>query len=373
MAGLLDADLVLEGGGVKGIALAGAISVLDERGYKFHKVAGTSAGSIVGALVAAGTPVKRLRDMMRAVDYSRFQDPPLLGRLGLPGVAAQVVLHKGWCRGDYVRSWLSEMLQEQKVRTFADLRMDDPGTDTAIRDTQGRNYRFVAMASDLTHGRLARLPWDYPRRFLVDPDQTPVVDAVRASMAIPFVFIPARCPDHIAGGTAWMVDGGMLSNFPVDVFDRTDGAEPRWPTFGIKLSARPGEARLNEVRGVVSLSTAMLSTMTGFYDRMHIDRTDVVARTIFVDTFGVKATDFQLSKGTAERLFESGRMAATTFLDGDDDHPKWDFEQYKRTWRSSSAASLPISREYLRSRTGREVFTNRTQSGLPAHESGIGR
>ncbi|HEU4347709.1 MAG TPA: patatin-like phospholipase family protein, partial [Actinoplanes sp.] len=44
---VLDADLVLEGGGVKGIALAGAISTLEERGYRFHKVAGTSAGSIV--------------------------------------------------------------------------------------------------------------------------------------------------------------------------------------------------------------------------------------------------------------------------------------------------------------------------------------
>ena len=47
------ADLVLEGGGVKGIALVGAISVLEERGYQFRRVAGTSAGAIVGALVAA--------------------------------------------------------------------------------------------------------------------------------------------------------------------------------------------------------------------------------------------------------------------------------------------------------------------------------
>jgi NTE family protein len=272
---------------------------------------------------------------MRALDYRKFQDPPLLGRLGPPGAAVQIVLHKGWCRGDYLRSWLGEMLAEQGVRTFADLRLDDPGTDAVIRDTTGRNYRFVAMASDITHGRLARLPWDYPQRFQIEPDQTPVVDAVRASMAIPYIFMPARIPDHLDGGTAWMVDGGMLSNFPVDVFDRTDGVEPRWPTFGVKLSGHPGDTRLNEVRGVVSLSKAMLSTMTGFYDRMHIDRADVIARTIFVDTFGVKATDFQLSPDAAERLFESGRAAATTFLDGDEHRPRWDFEQYKRTWRPS--------------------------------------
>ena len=55
----LAADLVLEGGGVKGIALVGAISVLEERGYGFRRVAGTSAGAIVGALVAAGHARRR--------------------------------------------------------------------------------------------------------------------------------------------------------------------------------------------------------------------------------------------------------------------------------------------------------------------------
>ena len=335
MTGSFDADLVLEGGGVKGIALVGAISVLEERGYRFHKIAGTSAGSIVGALVAAGTSGEQLHEMMRTLDYSKFQDPPWLGRLGLPGVAAQVVVNKGWCRGEYLRSWLDERLAEQKVSTFAELRLDDPATDAAIRDTSGRDYRFVAMASDVTNGRLVRLPWDYPGRFEIDPDQTPVSDAVRASMAIPYFFTPARVPDKVTGRTAWMVDGGMLSNFPVDTFDRTDGREPRWPTFGIKLSARPGDTQFTDVRGVISLSKAMLTTLTGFYDRMHIDRPDVLARTIFVDTSGVKATDFGLSRDTADRLYDSGRAAATRFLDGDAKHPKWDFEEYKRAWRSA--------------------------------------
>jgi hypothetical protein len=47
------ADLVLEGGGVKCIAVVGSISVLEERGHQFRRVAGTSAGAIVGSLVAA--------------------------------------------------------------------------------------------------------------------------------------------------------------------------------------------------------------------------------------------------------------------------------------------------------------------------------
>ena len=50
----LAVDLVCEGGGVKGIGLAGAYSVLEERGYRPNNVAGTSAGAITAALIAAG-------------------------------------------------------------------------------------------------------------------------------------------------------------------------------------------------------------------------------------------------------------------------------------------------------------------------------
>ena len=158
MSGDLHADLVLEGGGVKGIALAGAISVLDERGYEFHKIAGTSAGSIVGALVAAGVRGDQLHAIIRDISYKSFEDPPLLGRLGGIGFAAQVLLHKGWCRGDYLHTWLTKVLAEHDVRTFANLRSKDRGADPAMLVTPGRNYRFVAMASDISHGRLVRLP-----------------------------------------------------------------------------------------------------------------------------------------------------------------------------------------------------------------------
>src|SRR4029453_8810630 len=56
------ADLVLSGGGALGIGHAGAVSVLQARGYRFPRIAGTSAGSIVGALLAAGISARRLRE-----------------------------------------------------------------------------------------------------------------------------------------------------------------------------------------------------------------------------------------------------------------------------------------------------------------------
>src|SRR3712207_2045542 len=68
-----DADLVLEGGGVKGIALVGAIEVLEERGYQFKPVPGTSAGAIARALGASGAPAKKLVAIIGSGRYPDFR------------------------------------------------------------------------------------------------------------------------------------------------------------------------------------------------------------------------------------------------------------------------------------------------------------
>jgi NTE family protein len=82
------------------------------------------------------------------------------------------------------------------------------------------------------------------------------------------------------------------------------------------------------------MTLAMLNTLTGFYDRMHVEQPSVTARTIFVDTFGVKSTDFDLAPEVRDELYNSGRKAATEFLDGNDRQPGWDFERYKEEHRT---------------------------------------
>ncbi|WP_129663953.1 patatin-like phospholipase family protein [Phytoactinopolyspora endophytica] len=329
----MDADLVLEGGGVKGIALVGAVKVLEERGYRFHRVAGTSAGAIVGALVAANVSADRLHEVMRELDYRRFKDGNLLSRLGLLGRLVSIVTTSGIYRGEYLRDWLRELLAEHDVRTFADLRGDDP--DTSLPPEE--DYRLVVMASDISQGVLRSLPWEY-NEYGRKADDVDVVDAIRASMSIPYFFRAAKLHHQQARAKSWLVDGGMLSNFPVAVFDRRDDQTPRWPTFGIKLSDRPDVAReqLHDVNGVISMTKAMIGTMTGFYDRIYLDDPAVLARTIFIDTLDVKATDFDLDRATQQQLYDNGRQAAEAFLDGSDGRPGWDFDAYLERFRPDS-------------------------------------
>lgn len=87
-------NLVLAGGGVKGIALVGAIDTLEAAGYRFRRVAGTSAGAVVGGLVAAGFRGEELRQIMHRIPYERFRDEGLLSPLGLAGQTGCLILPK---------------------------------------------------------------------------------------------------------------------------------------------------------------------------------------------------------------------------------------------------------------------------------------
>ena len=330
----MDADLVLEGGGVKGIGLVGAFSTLVDHDYTFHRIAGTSAGAIVGALIAAGMPPEDLQRVMRTVDYGHFQDEGFVDHLGLVGKGISILFEKGIYEGRYLVEWLDGILMDLGARTFGDLRIEDPNSSLPPE----RAYKLVIMTSDVTRGRLVRLPWDYPK-YGLDADEQLVADAVRASMSIPFFYEPQRFYGRDERGErvrSFMVDGGMLSNFPIEVFDRTDGKPPRWPTFGIKLSAKPSAPELQrfEVKGALGLARAMVGTMTNFHDQMHIDDPSVLARTMFVDTQHVKATDFDIDEPSQDMLFTNGERGAGKFLSG------WDFDRYVAEFRTDATIDL---------------------------------
>jgi len=107
-----------------------------------------------------------------------------------------------------------------------------------------------------------------------------------------------------------------------------DGKRPRWPTFGLKLSAKPDAAQIpNETGNPVSFLRALVDTMVSAHDRMHVANECVQARTIFIDTFKIPATKFDLGEEEQDALLTSGVEAATDFLSG------WDFDEHLRTCR----------------------------------------
>lgn len=303
------ADLVCEGGGVRGVGLVGAIHALATAGYRFPRVAGSSAGAVVAALTAAlqaaGKPLSELTEMMRSITFRRFADPTLIGRVPVVGPVVSVAMSDGIYQGAHLERTLSRLLADLGVRTFGDLRTGERPEQFA--------WSLVVTASDLSRRRLVRIPWDLPA-YGIDPDGFPVARAVRASAAIPFVFRPVR-----VSGATW-VDGGLLANFPVQLFDRD---QPRWPTFGIRLSAKPCQPpTTHPVRGPLSLGLAAVETLVSNQDAAYIDDPCTVRRTIFVPADEVSSIDFDITDQQRDALFDRGLQAGQRFL------TTWDYAAY---------------------------------------------
>src|SRR4051794_21735282 len=93
-------DLVFEGGGVKGIGLVGALSVLEERGYQPRHTAGASAGAIVATLYAAGYTAAELHEIMQTLDYNQFEDETWEDRIPVAGAALSLITELGVYKGE---------------------------------------------------------------------------------------------------------------------------------------------------------------------------------------------------------------------------------------------------------------------------------
>jgi NTE family protein len=317
---------------VLGEGCAGASPLRGSFAVPVTRVDASTWPAVTSAAIAAGMSAERMEEVMRSLDYTKFQDAGLLPHLGLPGKIAEILLHGGSYKTDYMHRWISGQLESCGVRTWRDLKYTDAGADSTLPDRE--RYKLVVIVSDISRGRMLRLPWDYQRLCDLDPDDIPVADAVVASASIPFFFRPQHltCGRTQGNQRLTLTDGGSLSDYPIDVFDRRDGEPSRWPTLGVKLSARrTPAAEWSPVNNPLQMLKRLFETMSSAHDARYVDEPSVQARTIFVDTTGISATDFSLDRTARDRLFSHGQQAATKFLAG------WDWAGWQQTYQTQLA------------------------------------
>ena len=330
----LKVDLVCEGGGVKGLGLAGAYAALEQHGYKPQNVAGTSAGAITAALIAAGYTSAELDKIIFGLDYRQFEDESWEDHIPLIGTPLSILFNQGVYKGEVFLDWIRPLLAAKGVHTFADLRTDS--------DDPKYRSKLQVIASDISARQLLVLPRD-AAVLGVEPDELEVALAVRMSMSIPIFFEAVRRVNEKTNHEHVIVDGGMLSNFPVWLFDSGADEVPEWPTFGLLLVEPNPKTPITEripvpeqgphgFKGLMALLSSMVHTMMEAHDRMYLEKAQF-ARTIAIPTLGVGTTEFDLSQERAKALYESGRTAAETFLE------TWDFQAYIEQFRSGKPYS----------------------------------
>lgn len=288
-------DGVFSGGGIKGLAFLGALEVLEERGLTLERVAGTSAGSLFAAFVAAGFTSEELKEEIMPLDFTSFLDNnkfpfpikfinwlPIYWRLGL-------------YKGDLLEQWVEKMLLKKGIHTFSDL---PPG-------------RLKMVASDLTNGRITVLPDDL-HKYDIPFESFPIAKAVRMSCSIPYFFEPVRLKSQ--GKKSVIVDGGVLSNFPMWLFD--DGqSRPQRPLLGFSLSQKSQNKPPKKIDNAFQLFEALFTTMMDAHDARYISKRHV-KNIVFIHADKFQATDFGLDHEKKKALVERGRERTLEFLKG---------------------------------------------------------
>lgn len=354
-------DLVMEGGGMLGIALVGYTYVLEQLGIRFLGVGGTSAGSINALLVAAlaepGQPKgEKLLMELANKNFFDFVDGDSdardlieswvngAGNFKLAFKAAQVIdnlqSNLGLNPGNAFTEWLSQLLKREGIVDLAGLRkrMQTVPDGLRLRSNEGFEkpakdfFRLAIIAADVTteskveFPRMAELYWK-------DVDKINPALFARASMSIPYFFHPmkvTRIPKGPEAEKRWdtlasyriveegrlpsealFIDGGIMSNFPIDVFHNTKKI-PSAPTFGVKLEM---DKRLRVIDGPLDLFATIFNAARHTLDFDFIHRNpDYNKLVTWIPAQGFNWLDFNMSDQNKIKLFLEGAHCAAEFL-----------------------------------------------------------
>ncbi|MFX4260646.1 patatin-like phospholipase family protein [Pelotomaculum propionicicum] len=310
------ADGIFEGGGVKAFAMLGALYEAEKRGYNWVNVAGTSAGAIIASFVAAGYTALEIKELVWSLDFKKFRDKDWIGQIPYLGPALRLWFKNGLYKGGFLENWVRKILAAKGIHTFKNLVLKEFENDSKCR------YKLVVIATDVSRGRLLRLPHDI-KDYNIKPDDLDVASAVRMSANLPFFYEPYTLPyfeNKKNKKYSYIIDGGVLSNFPVWIFDGDD--TPPWPTFGFKI-IEPDSVNPMRIYNPFDLFKATLTTMLEAHDRLYELDPRSMVRTIPITSMGIKTTDFDIIEKQKEDLFISGVNAAESFF------ASWDFDNFK--------------------------------------------
>lgn len=322
-------NLIFEGGGVKGIAYVGAMQTLKQAGIlsDIQRVGGTSAGAINATLFALGFSNAEQSKILKKLDFNNFMDDSW----GAVRDTDRLINKFGWYKGDFFHEWVGKLIKKKlgtPNATFRDLKESQKkdlyvyGTNLSTRFGEVFSYEHTPT--------------------------TRIADAVRISMSIPLFFAAVRNARNDV-----YVDGGVLNNYPVKLFDRKkyivesgqstmsnnttyyDKENSKFlknnpnsspyvfnkQTLGLRLDSkqeigafRDGkEAQHHKVDDFFDYIKALITTILESQGNMHLHGDDW-QRTIYIDTLGVGTTDFDISDAMKKKLEASGKKGADKYF-----------------------------------------------------------
>jgi NTE family protein len=295
-------NLVFEGAGVKGIAYCGAVQEMESKKIMdgIERVGGTSSGAIIALTISLGYSGKEIENIISKTNFKKFND----GGFFFIGGINRLNKYFGWYKGKKIEKWLEKVIKEKTGNediTFEELHQKG-FKDLYITGTSLNKQRAVIFSYE-----------SYP--------QMKVKDAVRISISIPLYFEPVyidssgKTFDHPKQkqGFDMMVDGGVLENFPIHIFDKQ---EPDLYTIGFRIDHIPQIENDKEDRTLAEMPVDDLKQYFGaFYNIVieNLNRQRLTSidwqRTVSISDGDVLPKVRKLSKEEVNILIENGKKA----------------------------------------------------------------
>lgn len=309
-------NYVFEGGGVKGLAYVGALKVLEEKGihHQIERVGGASAGAICALLVALNYSSDEIRDILWKLDFRNFMD----GRWGIIGDLERLKKFFGFYKGAFFESWIKGIIKSKtgcESTTFKALEEHEEFKEVAFIGTNLSTHFSEVFSAKTT------------------PDM-PLHKALRITMSIPLFFESIRMNNNV------YVDGGLLMNYPIKLFDRLHYVEDNYnekdyykaknhsqdlesypydryvyntETLGFRLDSKyeidifkdKAEPKSKAINNLFDYIWNIVQSFTEAQQNVHL-HSDDWHRTVYIDSIGIKTTDFDLSDCDKQALIQSG-------------------------------------------------------------------
>tara|TARA_B100000795_G_C22804493_1_gene443966 strand:+ start:4879 stop:5724 length:846 start_codon:yes stop_codon:yes gene_type:complete len=267
-------NLVFKGGGVLGIAYAGAIEVLEKKGVlkKIKRVSGTSVGAVIAMLVALKYNSNEIKDILKYTNLKDFEDNlnPL-----------KITTKYGLYDGDVLLNWIKGLIKKKTGNE-----------NTTFAELNSKEYLDLKVYStDLTDAKLKEFSNKCTPNVIV-------AESIRASISIPLVFSAWKFTNKIPDDHLY-VDGGVLNNYPINSFEELD------KTLGFFLEIKEDNESLeyNEFNKYLEqlFKILMQNQTTSFL----VNQKQVDA-TVFIKNLGISSTNFKLTEKEKTALFNEG-------------------------------------------------------------------
>lgn len=251
-------NLILQGGGIKGLAYIGALRCFEENNYMIKNVAGTSVGAIIGSLIIAGYNSYELENIINSLN---------INNLLMRNTIEAKIKNKGIYSINNLENILEKLLLKKNIRCFKDIKV-------------GKYYKATFISTSLKYKRIFVLPYDL-KKINIDPDSFSVAKAAVMSASIPIFYEPCKVNND------YFFDGGISDNFPTWCFKEA---------IALKLGS--------ENEGILKLKQKLFGKINN----------DTKIEEININIKGYKATDFYKGLEQKYDLYNRGYCSVYNWM-----------------------------------------------------------